>query len=84
MITLVGPALQRIDLNNPIYKSLTAAHPRLAKKDPGIWGTVAETEAAVRLNWIDLDESSRDLLPLLDAVAAKFRDRSNLVLCGMG
>lgn len=84
MITLVGPALQRIDRNNPIYKSLTAAHPRLAKKDPGIWGTVAETEAAVRLNWIDLDESSRDLLPLLDAVAAKFRDRSNLVLCGMG
>ncbi len=84
MITLLGSALAKIDRNDPIYKSLAAAHPRLAKKDPEIWGPAAATEAAIRLNWVDLDESSRDLLPILDAVAAKFKDRENLVLCGMG
>ncbi len=84
MITLLGPALENIDRSDPIYKSIAAAHPRLAKKDPEIWGSAAAAEAAVRLNWIDLDESSRDLLPILDAVSAKFRDRGRLVLCGMG
>ena len=84
MITLSGPALSKIDRQDPVYLALAGAHPRLVKKDANIWGPAAATEAAVRLNWVDLDESSRDLLPILDAVAAKFRDRDNLVLCGMG
>ena len=84
MITLSGPALSKIDRQDPVYLALAAVHPRLVKKDANIWGPAAATEAAVRLNWVDLDESSRDLLPILDAVAAKFRDRGNLVLCGMG
>jgi glucose-6-phosphate isomerase len=84
MITLSGPALSKVDRNDPIYHALATAHPRLAKKDPTIWGPAAATEAAIRLNWVDLDESSRPLLPILDAVAARFRDFDNLVLCGMG
>jgi len=84
MIALSGSALSKVDRQDPIYLALAAAHPRLVKKDPTIWGPAAATEAAVRLNWVDLDESSRPLLPILDAVAAKFRDRDNLVLCGMG
>ena len=84
MITLAGPALSKIDRTDPIYLSLANAHPRLAAKDATTWGPAAAIEAAIRLNWVDLDESSRELLPILDAVAAKFRDRDNLVLCGMG
>ena len=44
----------------------------------------AAAEAAVRLNWIDLPESSRDLLPQLDALSAKHRDKTTNILCGMG
>lgn len=84
MITLSGPALSKVNREDPIYLALADAHPRIAKKDAHTWGPAAAKEAAVRLNWIDLDESSRELLPILDAVAAKFRDYENLVLCGMG
>ena len=38
----------------------------------------------MRLNWIDAPESSRELLPQLDAVSAKFRNHKRVVLCGMG
>ncbi|CAN2197290.1 Phosphoglucose isomerase (PGI) [Candidatus Nanopelagicaceae bacterium] len=84
MISLNGDALSKIDRTDSLYQSLLAAHPRLAAKDPETWGAQAATEAAIRLNWVDLDESSRDLLPVLDALAAKFQDRTDLVLCGMG
>ncbi|CAN2196576.1 hypothetical protein MCEGKSE7_00663 [Candidatus Nanopelagicaceae bacterium] len=84
MISLSGDALSKIDRTDSLYQSLLAAHPRLAAKDPDTWGAQAATEAAIRLNWVDLDESSRDLLPVLDALVAKFRDRTDLVLCGMG
>ena len=84
MITLGGPSLSKVDRSDPIYLALAAAHPRLAKKDSDTWGPAAANEAAIRLNWVDLDESSRELLPILDALAAKFREREDLVLCGMG
>ena len=59
---------------------------RLAKKDHTLWGPDAEAEAAVRLGWLDLPYTSRDLLPRL----AELRDelhgfgRRRVVLCGMG
>jgi glucose-6-phosphate isomerase len=84
MITLGGPALSKIDRTDPIYLRLAEAHPKLAKKDANTWGPAAAKEAAIRLNWVDLDESSRELLSVLDAVAAKFREFDNLILCGMG
>ena len=84
MITLGGPALSKVDRTDPIYLRLAEAHPKLANKDANTWGPAAAKEAAIRLNWVDLDESPRELLSVLDAVAAKFREFDNLILCGMG
>jgi len=84
MISIKGNAVTKIDRGSQEYKSLQAFHERLKSKDSTIWGPEAQAEAAIRLNWIDLPESSRDLLPQFDALAAKHRDKSNVILCGMG
>ncbi len=84
MIKVGGPSLSKVDRSDARYALLEKTNPRIAAKDATTWGTAAAPEAAVRLNWVDLDETSRHLLPILDAVAAKFRDRTDLVLCGMG
>jgi glucose-6-phosphate isomerase len=84
MIKLSGNGISKIDRSDARYKALLEVHERLAKKDSTIWGAAAQVEAAVRLNWIDLPESSRELLPALDALYAKHRDKSNVILCGMG
>ena len=84
MTKLSGNSISAIDRRDTRYLNLLAAHERLAKKDPSLWGAEAATEAAVRLNWIDLPEASRELLPALDALSAKHRDKSQIVLCGMG
>jgi glucose-6-phosphate isomerase len=84
MISIKGNAVTKIDRESQEYKSLQAFHERLKSKDSTIWGPEAQAEAAIRLNWIDLPESSRDLLPQFDALAAKHRDKSNVILCGMG
>jgi glucose-6-phosphate isomerase len=59
---------------------------RLAAKDATLWGPDAEPEAKIRLGWLDLAETSRDLLPRLaalrEALAADGIDR--VVLAGMG
>ncbi len=59
---------------------------RLAAKDPTLWGESAAKEASVRLDWIDLPESSRALLPKLDALSAWSRalGHKHFILCGMG
>ncbi|MFM8446631.1 MAG: hypothetical protein ACKN92_00460, partial [Candidatus Nanopelagicaceae bacterium] len=83
MIKLAGNLTAKIDRSSELYKKLNVANARLAKKDSSLWGEAAQAEAAIRLNWVDLPESSRELLPTLDALAAKFRGKK-LVLCGMG
>jgi len=84
MIKLSGPSLVKVDHDDPRYEFLAKTHPRIAQKDANTWGAAASAEAAERLNWVDLDETSRPLLPQLDALTAKFRDKTELVLCGMG
>jgi len=84
MISLKGNALSKIDRNSAQYKALQVFHDRLMTKDSTIWGPEAQAEAAIRLNWIDLPESSRELLPQFDALAAKHRDKTTVILCGMG
>jgi glucose-6-phosphate isomerase len=84
MINISGPSVVSIDRNDPRYLKLMKTNPRIAAKDATTWGPAAAAEAAIRLNWVDLDETSRQLLPTLDAIAAKFRDLTDLVLCGMG
>lgn len=84
MISLKGNALAKIDRTSAQYKALQAFHERLKTKDSTIWGPAAQAEAAIRLNWIDLPESSRELLPQFDALAAKHRNKDHVILCGMG
>lgn len=79
-----GSALARVDRSSALYKKLEDAHRRIALKDPTIWGPEAAVEAAVRLNWVDLPESSRTLLPEIDALVARFPHITRVVLAGMG
>jgi glucose-6-phosphate isomerase len=84
MIKVSGPSLAKVDRTSELYKNLDGFHQRIAQKDPTTWGVDATAEAKIRLNWVDLPTASRDLLPSLDALAAKFRGLDHLVLCGMG
>ncbi|CAB4823817.1 unannotated protein [freshwater metagenome] len=84
MMNLRGRAISKIDRTDTRYSDLLNFHNRLAKKDSTIWGAAAAPEASIRLNWIDLPETSRELLPQLDALCAKHRDKTRIVLCGMG
>lgn len=84
MLKISGNSIAQIDRESMLYKKIAAVNPRLAIKDSSIWGQAAQAEASIRLNWIDAPEISRDLLPQLDAVSAKFRNHKRVVLCGMG
>jgi glucose-6-phosphate isomerase len=79
-----GSALARVDRSSALYQKLEDAHRRIALKDPTIWGPEAAVEAAIRLNWVDLPESSRTLLPEIDALVARFPHIKQVVLAGMG
>jgi glucose-6-phosphate isomerase len=79
-----GAALSQVDRGNNLYKRLVGVHQQIAQKDPSTWGPEAAAEAAVRLNWVDLPETSRTLLPEIDALTAKFRHITTIVLAGMG
>jgi len=71
---------------NSDWDKLNGITAKLAVKDPSLWGEQAATEAAIRLDWIDLPESSRELLPQLDALSAWSRElgHRDFILCGMG
>ena len=84
MISIKGTSLSKIDRSSAQYRALQAFHERLKHKDSTIWGPDAQAEASIRLNWIDLPESSRGLLPQFDALAAKHRGKTSVILCGMG
>src|SRR5262249_26813886 len=59
---------------------------RLAGGDAALWGPDAEPEAAIRLGWLDLPRSSRDLLPRLAELRAELAAEGldHVVLAGMG
>jgi glucose-6-phosphate isomerase len=84
VLKISGQKLGTIDRSSALYTKIAAVNPKLAAKDSTIWGSAAQAEAGVRLNWIDAPESSRELLPQLDAISAKFRNHTRVVLCGMG
>ena len=69
-----------------LWEKLDKATIRLANCDPTIWGESAAKEAAIRLNWVNLPEKSRQLLPELDALSAWSREFGHevFILCGMG
>jgi len=86
LIKVSGKLLAKYDANSQCAQDLNSITPRLAAKDPSLWGIDAENEAKIRLNWIDLPLTSRELLPQLDALAAHARSKNlkNVILCGMG
>jgi glucose-6-phosphate isomerase len=59
---------------------------RLATADPTLWGPAAQEEAAVRLGWVRLHETSRPLLAEVEELQADLRVEGldRIVLCGMG
>ena len=81
---ITGPSLTSIDRESDLYRKLRDTHLRIAQKDATTWGSKAAAEAAVRLNWIDLPETSAALLPQIAQLVEKFSSHSRVVLCGMG
>ncbi|HEY7226435.1 MAG TPA: glucose-6-phosphate isomerase [Micromonosporaceae bacterium] len=88
--TVPGAATARRDLTDQSVAGL------LAEKDPSLWGRDAQSEAEIRLGWVDTFRRSRDLLPRLaalkDALAGLFSAGPatpsarppHVVLAGMG
>lgn len=79
---LSGRSLKNID--KTVVDKLIPIAKRLALKDYEIWGE--NSEASSRLNWVDLPQTSRELLPTLDSLSAWARSNNlnKVVLCGMG
>ncbi|MEP7088690.1 MAG: glucose-6-phosphate isomerase [Nocardioidaceae bacterium] len=59
---------------------------RLFAKDPTLWGPDAEEEAAKRLSWVTLPQSSRPLVGEISALRGELAEAGvdHVVLCGMG
>jgi glucose-6-phosphate isomerase len=59
---------------------------RIAAEDPTLWGPDAESEASIRLSWVSLAESSRPLVPRIEALRAELSAEGidRVVLAGMG
>jgi glucose-6-phosphate isomerase len=58
----------------------------IAAQDPTLWGEAAHEEAAKRLAWVALSETSRGLVPDIAALHVQLLEQglSHVVLCGMG
>jgi len=58
----------------------------ISRQDASLWGEAARSEASIRLAWVSLHETSRELVPRIEALrselAAEGVDR--VVLAGMG
>jgi glucose-6-phosphate isomerase len=59
---------------------------KLAAQDPTLWGPEAESEAAIRLSWTTLHQTSRSLVGTIEALTAELRGEGidRVVLAGMG
>ena len=58
----------------------------IANQDPTLWGSEAQEESAKRLAWVNLAESSRDLVPQIEQLRSRLHGQGvdHVVLCGMG
>jgi glucose-6-phosphate isomerase len=83
-IKVTGASLVKVDRTSPRYAYLREVHQRIAVKDAQTWGPEAATEAAIRLNWVDLPENSLALRDEVNLVVEKFKNHKRVVLCGMG
>jgi glucose-6-phosphate isomerase len=83
-IEISGRRLANVD--SPLFAKLLAVTPALGAKDATLWGSEAQSEAAIRLNWIDLPTSSQALLPQLAEIKswAETTGLTHVILAGMG
>lgn len=84
-VTVAGDAAEAASrLTDAIVADRVAS--RIASGDPTLWGPDAQTEASVRLGWVNLPQSSRELVKDLENLYADTRaDGINrIVLAGMG
>jgi glucose-6-phosphate isomerase len=56
----------------------------LAEKDPTLWGPAAESEAEIRLGWLDTFRRSRELVAEVAALKQRLAGLDHVVLAGMG
>ena len=58
----------------------------IANQDPTLWGPEAQEESAKRLAWVNLAESSRELVPQIEQLRSRLHGQGvdHVVLCGMG
>lgn len=59
---------------------------RIFEKDPTLWGPDAESEAAIRLGWVEAPAISAPLVPQILALRAELQSEgvNRIVLAGMG
>src|SRR4051812_50215689 len=71
-------------VRNPLAEDDVAA--RLVAKDATLWGPEAESEAGIRLGWLDLPATSRELVSGLAELRAELAGEGldRVVLCGVG
>src|SRR3954454_6478456 len=71
-------------VRNPLAEDDVAA--RLVAKDATLWGPEAESDAGIRLGWVDLPATSRELVSGLAELRAELSGEGidRVVLCGMG
>ena len=81
-ISVTGPSFD--DVRARLVEDKVASG--IAARDATLWGPDAESEAAIRLGWVDLPVTSRPLLAEIDALQADLRAEGldRVVLCGMG
>ncbi|SFF40350.1 glucose-6-phosphate isomerase [Blastococcus tunisiensis] len=77
-----------LEVPEPVRNQLGAddVAARLVGKDATLWGPEAESEASVRLGWLDLPATSRELVSRLADLRAELAGEGldRVVLCGMG
>ncbi|THJ67374.1 glucose-6-phosphate isomerase [Arthrobacter echini] len=84
-LSATGAALDAVETAVPTLVSDRVAS-RLMAKDATLWGEDAESEASIRLGWIDLFDGSRALIPEILGLRADLQAEGvdRVVLCGMG
>ncbi|TQN42443.1 glucose-6-phosphate isomerase [Blastococcus colisei] len=77
-----------LEIPDPVRDQLTEddVAARLVGKDATLWGPEAESESAIRLGWLDLPATSRELVSRLADLRAELAGEGldRVVLCGMG
>ena len=88
MTSPLSVSVNGLDVPDAIRSQLAAddVAARLVAKDATLWGPDAESEAAIRLGWLDLPAGSRELVSRLAELRSELSGEGldRVVLCGMG